>query len=328
MSRVVVFDRFGGPEVLQVVEEEAPDPSPGDVRVRIEATAVNPIDAMMRAGTSPAPVPLPGARLGVEATGIVEAVGDGVGGVSVSDAVIVTAIPDAHVRGSYADRITVAATSVIPRPMELTVPEAAAVWVAFSTAFGALVEVAGMRPGDRVVISGASGSVGRAAIQLANRMGAVPIAVTRRSARRAYLRAAGAAEVVATDHDDLADAVREITGGAGADIALDLVRGPGQREVIRALRPCGTLVAAGFLDNRLTPVVGEPTVRIANYRGFDFLSDADVVARMERCLNAGVRAGVFRPAVDTVVPLERIVDAHERFESGENGGRKIVVAVG
>ncbi|WP_348788939.1 zinc-dependent alcohol dehydrogenase family protein [Leifsonia sp. NPDC080035] len=325
MSRVVVFDRFGGPEVLHVVDEEAPVPSPGEVGVRVEATAVNPIDAMMRAGASPAPVPLPHARLGIEATGIVEAVGDGVAGVAVGDAVIVTAIPDAHRRGSYADRITVAANSVIPRPAELTVPEAAAVWVAFSTAFGALVEVGGMRPGERVVISGASGGVGRAAIQLANRIGAEPIAVTRRSARVSELRAAGAAEVVATDEVDLVDAVREITGGAGADIALDLVRGPGQRELIRALRPSGSLVAAGFLDSRPTPPVEDPTVRVANYRGFGLLSDTAAVARMAASLNDGVRAGAFRPAVDTVVPLERIVEAHERFERGENGGRKIVV---
>jgi NADPH:quinone reductase-like Zn-dependent oxidoreductase len=324
MSRVVVFDRFGGPEVLQVIEEPGPEPAPGEVRVRVEAAAVNPIDAMMRSGASPAPVPLPHARLGVEATGVVDSVGVGVTGIRVGDPVIVTAIPDSVARGSYADQITVSAGSVIPRPCGLTVEESAAIWVAFSTAFGALFEVARMRPADRVLISGASGSVGRAAIQLANHIGAVPIAVTRQSAKTDALRAAGAAEVVATDRDDLVDAVGGSTGGSGVEIVLDLVRGPGQRELVQAMRTGGTLVAAGFLDARPAPAVAA-SVRVVNYRGFDYLSNPAVVARMAAFLNAGVRLGSLRTEIDTVFPLDRVVDAHRRFDSGQNGGRKIVI---
>src|ERR1700677_2715373 len=147
MPRVVVFDEFGGPDVMHVVEESAVEPAAGEVRVRIEAFAVNPLDQMMRSGASPAPIPLPHARLAIT--------------------------------------------------------EAAAIWVAYSTAYGALVEKAGMRPGDHVLITAASGGVGRAAMQIANQIGAVPIAVTRHTAKKDALLGGGAAAVIATDRMDV-----------------------------------------------------------------------------------------------------------------------------
>ena len=168
MSRVVVFDEFGGPDVLHVAEEPAAEPAAGEVRVRIEAFAVNPLDQMMRSGTSPAPVPLPHARLGVEGTGVVDALGPGVTGLELGDPVMLAAIPDASVRGSYAEYTPVPASRVVARPAGLGVTEAAAVWVAYSTAYGALAEKAGMRPGDHVLITAASGGVGRAAMQIAH----------------------------------------------------------------------------------------------------------------------------------------------------------------
>src|SRR6201992_3545882 len=116
MSRVVVFDEFRGPGVLHVAEEPAAEPAAGEVRVRIEAFAVNPLDQMMRSGTSPAPVPLPPARLGVEVTGVVDALGPGVTGLELGDPVMLAAIPDASVRGSYAEYTTVPASRVVARP--------------------------------------------------------------------------------------------------------------------------------------------------------------------------------------------------------------------
>ncbi|MFF7331709.1 zinc-binding dehydrogenase [Streptomyces sp. NPDC008150] len=325
MPRIVVFDEFGGPEVMHVVEEPVTEPGAGEVRVRIEAFAVNPLDQMMRAGASPAPVPLPHARLGVEGTGVVDALGPGADGLRVDDPVVIAAIADAHVRGSYADYTTLPTDQVFPRPAGLGVTDAAAIWVAFSTAYGALVEKAGMRPGDHVLVTAASGAVGRAAIQVARQIGAVPIAVTRHAARRDELLAAGAAAVVATDRENVVEAVHRHTGGAGADIVLDLVRGPGQLELLRAGRPGGTLVAAGFLDPRPTPAPESPQLTVINYRGFEHTLDPAVVRRMAAFLNAGVRLGALRPAVDEVFALTDVVEAHRRFEKGLHGGRKIVV---
>lgn len=325
MPRVVVFDEFGGPDVLHIGTDPAVEPATGEVRVRIEASAVNPLDAMRRSGTSPAPVPLPHARLGIEATGVIDAVGPEVVGLRTGDPVIITAIPDSSVRGSYADYTTIPASAVIPRPVGLDITQAAAIWVAYSTAYGSLVEEAKMRPADLVLISGASGAVGRSAMQIANQLGAVPIAITRNAAKTDELRAAGAAFVIATDHEDIVEAVHRRTGGAGADIVFDLVRGPGQQDLLKATRPRGTLVAAGYLDPRPTPDPGDTSVTVINYRGFDHLSDPAVVRRMAAFLGAGVSLGALQPAIDEAFPLDDVVDAHRRFDQGLHAGKKIVL---
>ncbi|WAL65403.1 zinc-dependent alcohol dehydrogenase family protein [Amycolatopsis cynarae] len=326
MSRVVVFDEFGGPEVMQVVEEPVVEPGIGEVRIRIEAFAVNPLDQMMRSGTSPAIVPLPHARLGVEGTGIIDAVGPEVTGLEIGAPVILTAVPDASVRGSYAEYTTVPASRVVSRPAGLETTEAAAIWVAYSTAYGALVEKAGMRPGDHVLVTAASGGVGRAAVQIANQIGAVPIAITRHTAKRHDLIAAGAAAVIATDHEDVVEAVRDHTGGTGADIVLDLVMGPGQQDLVKAARPGGTLVAAGFLDPRPTPFPRSAPLTLFSYRSFEHTLDAVVVKRMAAFLNAGVRLGALRPAIDKVFALEDVVEAHRHFEKGLHAGKIVVTA--
>jgi NADPH:quinone reductase-like Zn-dependent oxidoreductase len=326
MPRVVVFDEFGGPDVMHVVEEPTVEPAVGEVRVRIEAFAVNPLDQMMRSGASPAPVPLPHARLGVEGTGVIDALGPGVTGLETGDPVILTAIPDANVRGSYAEYTTVPANRVIARPTGLAITEAAAIWVAYSTAYGALVEKAGMRPADHVLITAASGGVGRAAMQIANQIGAVPIAVTRHTAKRGELLAAGAAAVIATDQTDVAEAVGRLTGGAGADIILDLVTGPGQQDLLEAARPDGTLVAAGFLDPRPTPVPASTSVTIIGYRSFEHTLDDIAVKRMAAFLNAGLRLGALRPAVDKVFTLDDVAEAHRHLEKGLHAGKIVVTA--
>ena len=183
-----------------------------------------------------------------------------------------------------------------------------------------------MRPGDHVLVTAASGSVGRAAIQVANYLGAVPIAVTRHGAKKDDLLAAGAAAVIATDQEDVADAVFHHTGGAGADITLDLVQGPGQTDLLRATRTGGTLLVAGFLDSRPTPSAVDTPVAIVGYRGFDHTLDDVVVQRLVAFLNAGVRLGALRPAIDTVFAFADVVQAHRHLEKGLHNG-KIVVTV-
>lgn len=326
MSRVVVFDEFGEPDVLHVVEEPVAEPAPGEVRVRIEAFAVNPLDLMVRSGVSFAPVPLPHARLGIEGTGVVDALGPGTTGLRVGEPVILAAVPDAHVTGSYAEYTTLPASQVIARPAGLGIPEAAAVWVGYSTAYGALVEKAGMRPGDHVLITAASGAVGRAAMSIARYIGAVPLALTRHTGKKDELLAAGAAAVVATDRMDVVESVRDLTAGAGADIVLDMVGGPGQQQLLEAARPGGTLITAGFLDPRPAPSPEGTTLRTFRYRGFDHTLDAVVVQRMAAFLNAGVRLGALRPAIDEVFTLDNVVEAHRHLEKGVHAG-KIVVTV-
>ncbi|WP_406146909.1 zinc-dependent alcohol dehydrogenase family protein [Streptomyces sp. NBC_01012] len=326
MPRVVVFDETGAPDVLHIVDEPVVGPAAGEVRIKIEAIGVNRLDQMMRTGHYPGPFRLPHARLGCEGTGIIDAVGPGVEGHAVGDAVIITAVPEMDLNGTYAEYVTVPAGTAIARPAGLDATAAAALWVAYSTAYGALIEKAGMRPGDHVLITAASSSVGLAAIQVARQIGAVPLAVTRRSAKKDGLLAAGAAAVIATDEEDVAEATHRHTGGAGADIILDSVMGPGLADLVKAAEPGGTLVTVGRLDGRPAPFPMAGPRTILRHASFEHTLNPTVVRRIAAFLDAGLRTGVLRPTVDTVFGLDDIVDAHRHLEEGHQIG-KIVVTV-
>jgi NADPH:quinone reductase len=325
MSRVVVFDEFGPPEVLRIVEQEVREPGPGEVRVAIEGFGVNRLDQMVRAGNSPRPVSLPGARLGAEGTGTIDAVGPGVEGVAVGDAVLITAVPDMDTNGTYAERVVVPANRVVARPPELDVTAASALWVSYSTAYGALIEKAGVRPADHVLITAASSGVGLAAIQICNQIGAVPIAVTRHGAKADALLAAGAAKVIATDSEDVAEATLALTGGTGADVIVDSVMGPGLADLAKAGRPGGALVTVGWLDPRPAPFPMTP-LTMYRYMSFEHTLDDTVVRRIAAFLGAGVRSGVLHPIVDKTFTLDEIVTAHRYLEDGQQVG-KVVVTV-
>jgi NADPH:quinone reductase len=326
MSRTVFFDTTGGPEVLQLADEPPADPAQDEVRVRLQAAGLNRLDAMMRSGASPRPVRLPHARLGCEGTGVVEAIGADVDTVAVGDAVIITAVPDMDVRGTYADHTVLPADRVMARPAGLEPVAAAALWVAYSTAYGALVEKAAMRPGDTVLITAASSSVGLAAIQIANQIGAVPLAVTRHTEKKAALLAAGAARVIVSDEESVSDAARNHTAGLGVDIIIDPVMGPGLAELATAARPGGTLLTVGWLDPRPATMPRNAPLTIYRYMSFEHVLDPAVVRRIAAFLTAGLRTGALQPTVARVFPLDEVVAAHEALEAGEHLG-KIVLTI-
>ncbi|MFF2397388.1 zinc-dependent alcohol dehydrogenase family protein [Nocardia sp. NPDC058114] len=326
MSRVVVFDETGTPEVLQIVDEPVGDPGPGEVRIKVEAVGINRLDQMIRAGMSPRPIRLPHARLGIEATGTIDALGSGVAGWATGDAVIVTAVPDMDTNGTYAEHLVLPADRVVARPAGLDAISAAALWVAYSTAYGALVEKAGMQPGDHVLITAASSGVGLAAIQIANQIGAIPLAVTRSAAKERTLLAAGAVAVIVTDRDDVVEATHRHTSGIGADIVLDSVMGPGLAELADAAkRFSGRLITVGWLDPRPAPYPASPITMI-RYMSFEHTLDPAAVHRITAFLTAGIRTGALRPIIDTVFALGDIVAAHRYLEQGHHTG-KIVVTV-
>lgn len=326
MPRAVVFDEPGGPEVLRIVEEPLAEPGEGEVRVAIEAIGVNRLDEMMRAGFSPRPIRLPHAHLGVEGTGRIDAVGAGVDRVSTGDAVLITAVPDADVNGTYAELVIVPAQRVLRRPEALDATHAAALWVSYSTAYGALIEKAHMQPGDHLLITAASSGVGLAAIQIANQIGAVPLAVTRHSAKAQALLEAGAAAVIATDQDDVAAAAHRLTDGVGVDIILDSVMGPGLADLARAARFSGTLVTVGWLDPRPPSFPGPGALTIHRYMSFEHTLDPVATRRIAAFLTAGVGTAVLDPKIDRVFGFDEIVDAHRHLAHGQQFG-KIVVTI-
>jgi NADPH:quinone reductase-like Zn-dependent oxidoreductase len=324
MARVVAFDEIGGPEVLKIIDLPIEDPGPAEVRLNVEAIGINRLDQIIRSGNLFPPA-FPRARLGVEAAGVIDAIGHDVRDLAVGDEVIVTAVPNMDVNGTYADYVNLAADAVIHRAGRLDAVHAAATWVAYFTAYGALIERARVRPADTVFITAASSAVGLAAIQIANQIGAVPIAMTRSVNKKADLLRAGATAVVVADEGDATEAVRSLTGGAGADIVVDSVAGPGLPDLARAAKSGGTVVVLGWLDARPALLPMNWLLTVTGYARFEHNTDPTVVARIAAFLDAGLRTGALKPTIAKVFDLEHIVDAHRYLESGEQLG-KVVVA--
>jgi NADPH:quinone reductase-like Zn-dependent oxidoreductase len=330
MARAVLFDRLGGPDVLRIEDIPASDPGAGELRIRVDAVGLNRAEALFRAGTYFEQPVLPRSRIGYEAAGAVAAVGPGVEGFALGDQITTTAGFSMRDYGVYADEAVVPATSVLHRPPSVDVVTGAAVWLTHPTAYGALVERAGLRPGDTVLITAASSGVGLAAIQVANQVGAIPIAVTRGEVKRQALLDAGAAHVIVADAGDLAKQVLEVTDGRGADVAFDSVGGPGVHELSAVVAVGGMLIVYGWLSNQPTPLPmnWDRGITVFGYSNADYVARNPArLRRTEHFVNTGLRIGTLTPVIDRVFDdLTDVVEAHQRMESNEQVG-KIVVRV-
>ncbi|MER6998410.1 zinc-dependent alcohol dehydrogenase family protein [Streptomyces sp. NPDC000410] len=327
LTRAVVFHELGGPEVLRVEDVPLQEPGPGEVLIRVEAIGLNRADALFRSGTYYYPATLPGSRIGYEAAGVVEATGDGVDGFAPGDPVLTAANFDFGVHGVHSERVVLPETSVVARPEGTDPVTAAAAWLTYSTAYGGMVTTGGLRPGDHVLITGASSGVGTAAIQTAVRIGAVPIATTRSEAKRQRLLDLGAAHVITTDTEDLVKEVGRITGGQGARLAFDAIGGPGFAAIGDALTTGGTAVLYGWLDPRPVALSMNWPLTLHTYNNGAVVDSDEGRRRTAHFIGSGLRDGSLVPVVaETFDGLERIVDAHRLMESNSHTG-KIVVRV-
>ncbi|MGW4475562.1 zinc-dependent alcohol dehydrogenase family protein [Nonomuraea sp. NPDC004354] len=330
MARTVLFHELGGPEVMRLEDVEAGEPGPGEVRIRVDAIGLNRAEVLFRTGHYIEPVRRFPARLGSEAAGVIEAVGEGVTGFTPGQPVSTVPAFSQNDYGVYAERAIVPASAVVSRPEGLGAVEGAAVWMPYVTAYGALVEVGGMRPGDTVVLNAASSSVGLAAIHVAERVGATPIALTRTAAKKEALLKEGAAEVIVTESEDAVERVLAATGGRGAEFVFDAVAGPGVRDLARVVAADGTLLVYGALSGEPTPYpaieLGMPAVNMRTYTMLETARQPERMRRAAAFVASGLRSGAFRPVVDRTFELGQIVEAHRYLESNAQIG-KIVVTV-
>ncbi|MEU6497078.1 zinc-dependent alcohol dehydrogenase family protein [Streptomyces sp. NPDC046984] len=329
MARQVQFDQLGGPEVLTVREVEIDPPGPGEVLLRVEAIGVNRAEVMFREGSYFLQPAFP-STLGYEAAGTVEAVGEGVAGLAEGDSVGVVPAFSMNDYGTYGDHVIVPASAVVPRPSNIDPVTAAAVWMAYITAYGALIDEGGLLPGDYVLLTAAAGGVGLAAIQTARRIGAVPIATTRGADKKQALLDAGAAHVIVTDEEDLPTRVKEMTNGEGVRLAFDPVAGPGVDTLAEAIAPGGRLLVYGALDPRPTPLPNAafyPDLSTSMFTMFRVTADPDRLRRAVAFVNAGLSDGSLTPIVDRTFRLDDVADAHRYMESNAQTG-KIVITVG
>lgn len=330
MAMTVMFHELGGPEVMRIEDVEVREPGPGELRIRVEAIGLNRAEVLFRTGRYIEPVTAFPARLGTEAAGVVEAVGEGVTGFRPGQPVSTVPGFSQNEYGVYAEQAIVPASAVLHRPEGLGAVEGAAVWMPYLTAYGALVEVGAMRPGDTVVLNAASSSVGLAAIHVADRVGATPIALTRTAAKKDALLKEGAAEVIVTGEDDVAGRVLAATGGRGAEFVFDAVAGPGVTDLARLVAPGGSLLVYGALSGEPTPYpgieLGLPALNMRTYTMLETARDPERLRRAAAFVTSGLRSGAFRPVVDRAFPLAEIADAHRHLESNTQIG-KIVVTV-
>ena len=329
MSRIVRFHKTGGPEVLQIDNIDIPPPSPDEVRIKVKALGLNRAESMFRSGKYVEEPKLP-SRLGYEAAGIVEAVGSNVKNIVPGDIVSTVPPPGQGKYGVYGEVATVPSQFVVKHPSSIPFVEAAAIWMQYLTAYGALMDVAAIKKDDFVVITAASSSVGLAAIQLCNMVGAIPIATTRTGEKRQALQKAGAKYVIATQEEDLAAKLKEFTGGKGARVVFDPVGGKTVLALAEGMAHKGILIEYGALSTEPTPfplfVALVKALTMRGYMLFELVGDPVKFEKAKKFILDGLSSGKLKPIIAKTFSLDEIVDAHRYLESNKQFG-KIIVTV-
>ncbi|MGX1785383.1 zinc-dependent alcohol dehydrogenase family protein [Bosea sp. NPDC055332] len=327
MARTIRFHRHGGPEVLTIEDVDIPPLGPGEVRIRTRALGLNRAEALFRSGTYIEQAQFP-SDIGLEAAGLIESLGAGVEGLSPGDAVSLVP-PRSMVRCPvHSELVTVPAELVIKHPPTLGWEAAAASWMQYLTAYGALIDIAHLRQGEHVAITAASSSVGLAAIQIANRIGAIPIAVTRTSRKAQALREAGAAHVIASAEEDLEARLKEIAGEDGIRVVFDAVGGPAFLPLTAAMARGGILINYGGQSPEATPFplfnVLSKSLTLRGYLVHEINGDPARLAAAKAFILDGLDDGSLKPIIARSFPFEEIVAAHRYLESNEQFGKVVV----
>jgi len=340
--KAVVFDRFGGPEVLEL--RDVPDPvcAPDEVVVRVRACAINHLDLWVRMGLRGLDLAMPHV-LGNDVVGEAAEVGSAVRHVKPGERILVNPMlscgtcamclrgDDNQCRsydvlgrmrnGGYAEKVSVPGINCLAYPENLPWEQAAAVPLVFLTAWHMLVARAGVRAGEIVLVIGAGSGVGSAAIQIARMLGARVIATAGSAAKLERAKSLGAHEVVDHSRDDIAAQVRALTAKKGADVIVEHVGGTVFENALGALARDGRLVTCGATaGNKVTldlnVLFGKHQTILGSYMG----RKRDLAEVLEF-----VRSGALKPVVDSVMPLADARKAHERIEAREHFGKVVLV---
>ena len=328
-AKIVRFHECGGPEVLKLHEIPTPQPGEGEVRLRVQAIGLNRAEVLFRQGKYIVR-PKPPCTLGYEAAGVVEAVGSGVDKKLLGKRF--STVPSFHADeyGVYGEVAIVPAYSLAAYPEKFSPAEGTSIWMQYLTAYGALVHLAKITRGDFVVITAASSSVGVAAIEIAQAEGAVSIATTRTSKKKAELLSLGADHVIVTQQEDLVKRIGEITAGQGSRVIFDPIAGKGVELLARAAAQGGTLFEYGSLAMEPTPfplLIALPKgLSMRGYSIFEIVSVPALRTKAEKYIIDHLEKGDFKPRIAKTFPLSQIAEAHRYMESNEHIG-KIVVTV-
>lgn len=324
--KAVRLHRTGGPEVLQLDEIDCPAPGPGQVLVKAHSIGVGIPDELIRDGRYPWMPPLPTIP-GLEMSGHIEALGDGVTRHKVGDPVVVSVIPT---RSCYAEFLAVDADWAFPCPANIDLADAACL-TNYRVAHRILHTAARARTGESVVIVGAAGGLGSALVQLANDAGLVTIALVRGDTKAAFAREQGADHVIDSRREDVSARIMDITGGQGADFIIDPVGGERFVGQLDLLAPVGTLILYGLIDGLPTDDVfaaqckrwgRSPAVRMFSIHSYDERPDDS--ARDLAMLMEMIGEGRIKPAIFATLPLEAAEEAHVQIRDGKVLGKIIL----
>ncbi|MDP2471039.1 MAG: NAD(P)H-quinone oxidoreductase [Candidatus Palauibacterales bacterium] len=319
--------RPGEPDVLELVDLEAPAPGPGQVRVEVYGTALNRADLLQRRGAYPAPPGAPPDIPGLEFSGVVEGVGTGV-----DESTVGSWVMGLVGGGGYAEMLVTDARHIVPMPRGLKFVESAAVPEAFCTAYDALVLQGGLRPGETVLIHAAGSGVGTAAIQVARAFGAARVFGTASAGKLEALDERGLSLDVAIDYrrKSFRDVVRRETDGKGVDLILDLVGATYWTDNIASLRTRGRIVLVGLVGGTMAQLNLGVLLRRRLHvigtvmRSRDDEEKSELARRARADLLPRFESGELFPVVDRVFDLQEAAQAHAYMEDNQNAGKVVL----
>lgn len=339
--RVAVFREFGGPEVVKVEDWPRPEAGAGEVLVEVRAVALNHLDLWVRRGGLPIDTPMPHIG-GTDMAGVVAETGPGVEGFAPGDAVVLNPslwcgrcewcvrgeeslcrnfqVFGEHTQGALAEYVSVPARNLLPMPSDFEFTAAAAAPLAYLTAWRGLITRGRLRVGESVLITGASGGVATAAIQIARLVGArVYAATTGEHVER--VRELGADVVFDREKQDVSREVWSATGKRGVDVVFDSVGEAMWTGNLRALARGGRLVVYGAT----TGPNAESDLRLIFWKQLEIIGTTMSSRHEFETVMRLVFEGRLRPVIDQVFPLERAADAHARLEAGDQFGKVVLV---
>ena len=322
MARVARIEQHGGPEVIEWVDVDLPDPGPGEVQIRATAVGLNFIEVYQRTGLYPMKLP---SGLGGEGVGVIEAIGPGVAGFAVGDRVG-TFGPV----GSYATARNVAVDALIPLPDDIDDRTAAAILLKGGTVEFLVERCAHVQPGWTVLVHAAAGGVGHLAVGWLKAIGATVIGTVGSADKAERATRAGADHVIRYREQDIAATVREITGGKGVDVSLDGVGAATWEASLKSVRPRGMIVSYG---NASGPVTGVALGQLASNGSlfvtrptmFNYYATPDERAAGFARVFEMLRTGAIKPEIGQTFALEDAAEAHRQLEAGKTEGASVLL---
>ena len=329
MSTIIRFHELGGPEVLKMEETPLQQPGKGEVRLRVLAAGLNRAEALYFRGQYLDQPKLP-SRIGYEVGAVVDAVGEGVDASWIGKNVATVPAYGMSQYGTLGEQAVVPVLALTEYPANLTPGQAAAVWMQYLTAYGALVFYSKVAAGDCVSIPAASSSVGLAAIQIVRDAGATAIAVTRTTEKKDELIALGAHHVIVSGEEDYAARVKEITGGKGTRVIFDPVAGPYVATLAAGAAQDALLFIYGGLSMQPTPFPLTQSFRtglsMRAYTVREITTRPERLAVAKKYVYDRLADGRFVPKIAKTFAYKDTVEAYKYLESNQQVG-KVVISV-